>query len=72
MTSKAAIALMYEYQELASGLDDVLYGIGHRFPINGSVNKAMRWLGFCQGVLLERRVFTLEETKEHSRRGYVK
>ena len=33
----------------------------------GDVDKAMRWLGFIQGVLLAVGYFTLEQIKEHSR-----
>lgn len=29
--------------------------------------KAMRWLGFIQGVLWAKQIFTLEELKNHSR-----
>jgi hypothetical protein len=29
--------------------------------------KFMRWLGFLQGVLWQRKWFTLEELKEHNR-----
>ncbi len=46
---------------------DVLNKIDERFPADGSENKAMRWLGFCQGILVERGIFTLEEVKIHSR-----
>jgi hypothetical protein len=31
------------------------------------VEKFMRWLGFIQGVLWQRKWFTLEELKEHNR-----
>jgi hypothetical protein len=33
----------------------------------GQVDKAMRWLGFIQGVLCARGVFTLDELRAHSR-----
>ena len=31
-------------------------------------DKAMRWLGFIQGVLYAHNVFTIDEMKEHNRR----
>ena len=33
----------------------------------GEVDKAMRWLGFIQGVLCAKGVFTLDELRAHSR-----
>ena len=33
----------------------------------GTVDKAMRWLGFLQGVMWRRNLFTLNELKEQSR-----
>lgn len=42
-------------------------GMPERFPIDGSENKAMRWLGYMQGVAVALNLFTLEEVKEHSR-----
>ena len=33
----------------------------------GKVEKAMRWLGFLQGVLWESNLYTLDELKNHSR-----
>jgi hypothetical protein len=53
---------------------NLLISLGHirsmpdRFPEEGSVKKAMRWLGFMQGALWMVRAFTLEELKDHSRR----
>lgn len=34
---------------------------------SGKTDKAMRWLGFIQGVLVSRKLFTLEEVRGHSR-----
>lgn len=36
----------------------------------GRTEKAMRWLGFLQGVLWSQGVFTLEAMKNHSRPDY--
>lgn len=38
---------------------------------NGSEAKANRWLGFVQGAMFARGVFTLEDLKNHSRRHCV-
>ena len=32
----------------------------------GSMEKAMRWLGFLQGVMWRRNLYTLNELKDHS------
>ncbi len=42
-----------------------------RWPKEGSENKAMRWLGYIQGVCVCDCLFTLEEVKQHSKQGYV-
>lgn len=46
-------------------------GMADRFPEDGSEKKAMRWLGYMQGVLVCSQVFSLDEVKEHSKRGSV-
>ena len=46
-------------------------GMPDRWPEDGSERKAMRWLGYMQGVAVACGLFTLDEVKEHSRRGYV-
>ena len=33
----------------------------------GRIEKAMRWLGYCQGVLVAKGYFTLEEVRGQSR-----
>lgn len=38
----------------------------HELIPAGKVEKAMRWLGFIQGVLVCRGVFKLEDVKRHS------
>jgi len=38
-----------------------------KFVDEGRIEKAMRWLGFMQGVLWHSSHFTLDELKEHSR-----
>lgn len=66
MTRNEALGMIREYGRYAVDLDDVLFGISDRFPSDGSEAKAMRWLGFCQGVLIQRGMFTLEDLKNHS------
>lgn len=38
-----------------------------RFVDAGRVEKAMRWLGFLQGVFWDKNTFTLDDLKNHSR-----
>ena len=38
-----------------------------KFVDEGRVEKAMRWLGFLQGVFWAKTEFTLDELKNHSR-----
>jgi len=47
-------------------------GMAERFPKDGSEAKAMRWLGYAQGVLVATGLYSLGEVKEHSRRGWVR
>ena len=46
-------------------------GMAARWPAGGSKAKAMRWLGYMQGVLVCAGYYDLDEVKEHSRRKYV-
>ena len=83
MTRGEALSLLGEYCEvIASGpmptlnrLQADVYigasGMRARFPADGSTSKAMRWLGYMQGVLEATGVYTLDEVKEHSRRKRV-
>lgn len=38
-----------------------------RFVDQGRIEKAMRWLGFLQGVLWKNDEYSLDELKEHSK-----
>lgn len=82
MTREHALALLKEYsdfvEERFGGMDinpnnakesalASVMGVHDRFPDDGSEKKAMRWLGWAQGVLQACGVFTLEALKEHSR-----
>lgn len=74
MTRENALYLLSAYCDtLKDGFaadDPVLTdaaGMKDRFPADGDVDKAMRWLGYMQGVLVHAGVYTLEEVKEHSR-----
>lgn len=77
MTRIEAVTLLREYQEVVerrpalSDGEKLLVGIADRFPSGGSERKAMRWLGFAQGVLVAAGVFSLEQVREHSRRKWV-
>lgn len=58
-------------QRIPEAMEDArrMYG---RFPLDGSKEKAMRWLGYMQGVLVTSKVFTLAQVKEHSKNGRVR
>lgn len=69
MVKNDALMLIERYGDLlkADGEEDTtLTEIRSRFPEDGSEKKAMRWLGFMQGVLYEKERFTLDEIKKHS------
>ena len=70
MTKDEALDLMDQYCSLVKelgGHNETVTGLHSRFPEDGSEKKAMRWLGFMQGVLYITEIFTLEELKVHSR-----
>jgi hypothetical protein len=85
MTRETALSMLKEYCEAISKGSDVALrcgvrtppvladaaGMYDRFPEDGSEKKAMRWLGYMQGVLVATGVNTLEDVKEHSTRGRV-
>jgi len=74
MTKETAIKLVRDYERIlrSCGENDVtLTQISARWPEGGSERKAMRWLGFMQGVMYSRGLFTLDDIKEHSRVGGV-
>lgn len=76
MTRNEALYLLHDYCLLLwrnakiSALRPVLADarrMSSRFPSTGSKAKAMRWLGYMQGVLVATRVFTLDEVKRHAK-----
>ena len=70
MTKDEALDLMDQYCSLVKelgGHNETVTGLRSRFPEDGSEKKAMRWLGFMQGILYITEIFTLEELKVHSR-----
>lgn len=80
MKRDEALRLLWQYgveAEAQAGRGGVLYsrrkglssvsGMYVRFPKDGSEAKAMRWLGYAQGVLVAYGVFTLEQVKTHSK-----
>ena len=75
MTKDKAIRLIRQYDFLLTDRgerDPVVLHLLSRWPEDGSEYKAMRWLGFIQGVCYGKRIFKLDEIKEHSRSGIVK
>jgi hypothetical protein len=57
--SALARAVTHEGLALVRGIDD-------RFPVDASIGKANRWLGFAQGALVACGVLTLESVKRDS------
>lgn len=53
----------WDFMHLAYMCDEATTGL---IP-DGKIDKASRWLGFIQGVLVTRKLFTFEEVKSHSR-----
>tara|TARA_Y100000034_G_C6870091_1_gene397104 strand:+ start:983 stop:1264 length:282 start_codon:yes stop_codon:yes gene_type:complete len=41
--------------------------MGINFIEEGKIDKAMRWLGFIQGVLCQSGIYTIEELKSHNK-----
>ena len=54
-------------------LDNALIPDGHSAPIIDltEIEKAMRWLGFIQGVLWICGIYTIDEMREHNRDSVV-
>ena len=73
MTREQALNLIQAYDEESRiyAACRILHGIYDRFPEDGNEDKAMRWLGFCQGVLHSTGAFSLDELKKHSRKGHL-
>lgn len=77
MTRDEALAMIEEYATICAkhADEDVVLDAAmmpDRWPVDGNESKAMRWLGYIQGVLVRDGVFTLEQVKDHSRRGRVR
>jgi len=72
MTKDVAINLIKEYAQEAKDVgitDTTLTEIDTRFPEDGSEGKAMRWLGFIQGALYSKGVYTLDDLRRHVKEG---
>ena len=72
MTKEKALKLIKQYEFVLTDRNEsnpVVLHLLDRWPKGGSEAKAMRWLGFIQGICYAKRIFTLEELKKHSRRG---
>ena len=74
MNREEALKLLASYQEVARGHSkpELLLTIRERFPDDGSEAKAMRWLGFAQGMLVAEGIFTLTEVKQHAKNKEVR
>lgn len=69
MTKAQALQLITIYGEWLTRVgweDPTSTQIMERWPQDGSENKAMRWLGFMQGVLYQSCLMSLDEIKQHS------
>lgn len=64
ITKEQALEMVAGYEAYAYGRHP-LVGITARWE-GGSKAKAMRWLGFCQGLVVAWEVFTLDDVKHHS------
>ena len=67
MTRYTALRLLAEYEQHIPALA----GMRARFPGGGSEAKAMRWLGYAQGIAVGCGAYSLDEVKAHSRDGVV-
>lgn len=71
MTKEQALELLDFYDKKASecpiGSVGIVAGMRERFPEDGSEKKAMRWLGFAQGIMVATGLFPLERVKQHSK-----
>ena len=65
MRKEVAYNIAWQYHGLHPHVDDMLEGSP------ATKDKAMRWLGFIQGVLWAGNIRTLEQLKEDSRTGVV-
>jgi hypothetical protein len=76
LTRDEALSLIEQYGDLfdLDSEDELvahIAGMRSRFPSDGSEKKAMRWLGWVQGVLVAKGFFSLEDVKKHSREKKV-
>lgn len=65
MNKQDAIDMIRQYAHYVA--DSHIRGMPDRMTGDFSERKAMRWLGWVQGVLVERGVYSLDDVKEHSR-----
>jgi hypothetical protein len=67
MTRSDALTMLAEYEQYLPRIR----GMSSRFPEDGSDRKAMRWLGFAQGVACALGIYSVEELRTHSRERLV-
>jgi hypothetical protein len=68
MTRTDAVDLLKQYAAVTR--DPKVCDLASRVEQH-SEGKAMRWLGFVQGILVERGLYTVEDVKSHSRERRV-
>lgn len=66
LTKQDAISLVEQYAAVADD-EHIRTMPGRMTGADFDEGKAMRWLGWVQGVLCERGVYSLDDVKEHSR-----
>lgn len=74
MTEDTILAICRRYEikmtETSHPNKDKIFDMCREIPVfytEGRVEKAMRWLGFVQGLLFSARTYTLDELKDHNR-----
>ena len=78
MDNEKIIGICEFYRDMLEGLysiDPELYHViemTHKIPEflkDGRKEKANRWLGFIQGVLCTKRIYTIDDLKNHNKPG---
>lgn len=71
MTKQEAISMAEQYAAIVSEDDHIRTMPARMASVDFDEGKVMRWLGWIQGTLQERGVFSLEELKEYARMRQV-
>lgn len=70
MNRTQALDLIEKYCTYLKGVGYVnpeVIELRKRWPLIGTTNKAMRWLGFIQGFCYGQAIFSLDQLKQHSK-----